>query len=108
MHDRVPRQSRDTLTRRADASSAGRNTPEEGKQMKTRFCYGLLPALCLITAPAGFAQSASIQPAVAEWQFLASSTTPPTLAACNAVGIRCFTPMAMQNAYNVSSLYGRG
>jgi subtilase family serine protease len=76
--------------------------------MKTRFFYGLLPVLCLITAPASFSQSASIQPAVAEWQFLASSTTPPTLAACNAVGIRCFAPAAMQNAYNVSPLYGQG
>src|SRR4029077_8668312 len=28
--------------------------------------------------------------------------------ACYAAGVRCFSPSAMQNAYNVSALYGRG
>ena len=48
------------------------------------------------------------QPAVAEWQFLSSSTTPPSEAACFAVGRRCFTPAAMQNSYNVTPLYTDG
>jgi subtilase family serine protease len=52
--------------------------------------------------------SAVFQPAVAEWQFVTSSTTPPTEAACNAVGRRCFAPAAMQNSYNVPPLYDQG
>jgi subtilase family serine protease len=47
-------------------------------------------------------------PAVAEWEFLSSSTAPPVEAACNAVGRRCFAPAAMQNSYNISPLYGQG
>src|SRR6201987_5038047 len=52
--------------------------------------------------------SAVFQPAVAEWQFVTSSTTPPTEAACKAVGRRCFAPAAMQNSYNVPPLYDQG
>jgi subtilase family serine protease len=51
---------------------------------------------------------ALFQPAVAEWQFLESGTTPPSEAACFAVGRRCFSAAAMQNAYNVSPLYAAG
>jgi hypothetical protein len=32
-------------------------------------------------------------------QQINSSTTPPTEAQCNAVGRRCFTPQAIQSAY---------
>src|SRR5215472_14451525 len=49
---------------------------------------------------------ALFHPAVAEWQFLGSSTTPPSEADCFAAGRRCFTPSAMENAYNVTPLYG--
>jgi subtilase family serine protease len=49
-----------------------------------------------------------LEPAVAEWQFLTSRTTPPTEAACNAVGRRRFAPAAMQNSYNVPPLYAKG
>ena len=52
--------------------------------------------------------SALFHPAVAEWQFLGSDTTPPTEAACYAAGIRCFTPTSMENAYNVTPLYAQG
>ena len=48
------------------------------------------------------------QPLVSEWQFLTSSTTPPSQAACNAVGRRCFSPAAMHNAYNYASLLAAG
>ncbi len=51
---------------------------------------------------------ALFQPAVAEWQFLESSTSPPTESACYAAGVPCFTPFAMQNAYNISPLYSQG
>src|SRR3989442_15331784 len=45
-----------------------------------------------------------VHPLVSDWQFLSSSTTPPSQAACNAVGRRCFNPMAMSNSYNYASL----
>src|SRR3989441_669429 len=51
---------------------------------------------------------AVFQPAVSEWRFLVSSTSPPTEAACYAAGVRCFAPRAMQNSYNVSPLHAQG
>jgi len=52
-------------------------------------------------------------PAVSDYQLLSASTTPPTEADCFAVGRRCFTATAMENSYNLGSLYaakddGRG
>src|SRR5262249_18348494 len=49
-----------------------------------------------------------VRPAVAEWEFLQSSVTPPSEAACNAVGRRCFTPASMQNSYNLPPLLATG
>ena len=80
----------------------------------TLFSLGLIFALAAALKPPGVASSqtgrtaALFQPAVAEWQFLGSSTTPPSEAACFAVGRRCFTPVAMQNSYNVGPLYAAG
>src|SRR5437868_10062751 len=80
----------------------------------TLFILGLIFALAAAFKPPGIASSqtgttaALFQPAVAEWQFLDSSTTPPSEAACFAVGRRCFTPVAMQNSYNVGPLYATG
>ena len=48
------------------------------------------------------------QPAVAEWQFLAAGPTPPTEAACFAVGRRCFDPAAMAGSYNYATLHASG
>jgi subtilase family serine protease len=36
---------------------------------------------------------------------ITSSTAPPTEAQCESVGRRCFTPQAVQSAYNLSPLY---
>jgi subtilase family serine protease len=72
--------------------------------MKNGSLLAMVAALALGMASPVLAQ----QPAVAEWQFLESSTSPPTESACYAVGRRCFTPLAMQNAYNVSPLYAKG
>ena len=47
-------------------------------------------------------------PAVAEYQFLSASTTPPAEADCFSVGRRCFTPASMQNSYNLPPLYAAG
>jgi subtilase family serine protease len=80
----------------------------------TLFSLGLIFALAAALKPPGTASSqtgktaAVFQPAVAEWQFLDSSTTPPSEAACFAIGRRCFTPVAMQNSYNVGPLYAAG
>ena len=78
------------------------------------FSLGLILALAAALKPMSTASpqigrtAALFQPAVAESQFLSSSTTPPTEAACFAVGRRCFTPAAMQNSYNVGPLYAAG
>jgi subtilase family serine protease len=79
----------------------------------TLFSLGLILALAALkpmrTASSQTGRTAALfQPAVAEWQFLQSSTTPPTESACFAAGRRCFTPAAMQNSYNLSPLYAAG
>ncbi len=65
----------------------------------------LLPAA--LSAPL-VAAGPLVQPLVSDWLFLGSGTTPPTQAACNAVGRRCFNPTAMHNAYNYTSLLNTG
>ncbi len=60
---------------------------------------------------AGSAASGALpvpRPAIVEYQFLSSSTTPPTEANCFSVGRRCFTPASMQNSYNLLPLYAAG
>jgi subtilase family serine protease len=47
-------------------------------------------------------------PTVSDYQFISAGTTPPTEAACEAVGRTCFTPQAIQSAYNVGPLYAGG
>jgi subtilase family serine protease len=80
----------------------------------TLLSLGLIFALAAALKPPTTASpqigrtAALFRPAVAEWQFLESSTTPPAESACYAAGIRCFAPAAMQNAYNVSPLYAQG
>jgi subtilase family serine protease len=49
-----------------------------------------------------------VYPLVSDWQFLASGPTPPSQAACNAVGRRCFNPDAMHNSYNYAALLAAG
>jgi subtilase family serine protease len=47
-------------------------------------------------------------PAVAGYQFLSSSTTPPAETDRFSVGRRCFTPTSMQHSYHLSPLYAAG
>src|SRR6266702_2304516 len=78
----------------------------------------LLLAACLLAAvglvPAGGAAVGALPtpvPTVSDYQFLSSSTTPPTQAECNSaipVARRCFTPTSMRNSYNVSPLIAAG
>jgi subtilase family serine protease len=47
-------------------------------------------------------------PTVTDYQFISAGTTPPSEADCEAVGRTCFTPQAIQSAYNVGPLYAAG
>src|SRR5436309_14761561 len=47
-------------------------------------------------------------PSVTDFQFIKTGTTPPTEADCEAVGRTCFTPQAIQSAYNIGPLYAQG
>src|SRR3984893_16167287 len=74
----------------------------------------LCGAVAFVGAPAGspaLAAASSLPvpvPAVSDYQFLSASTTPPTEAACFALGRRCFTAAAMENSYNLLPLYQAG
>ena len=48
------------------------------------------------------------QPSVTDFQFIKAGTTPPTEANCEAVARTCFTPQAIQSAYNLGPLYAQG
>ncbi len=65
-------------------------------------------ALGLGPAAAGIAAGGSLPapvPAVADYQYLSASTTPPAETDCFSVGRRCFTPASMQASYNLPPLY---
>jgi subtilase family serine protease len=49
-----------------------------------------------------------MHPTVSDYVQINSSTTPPTEAQCFSVGRRCFTPQAIQAAYNLGPLYAAG
>ena len=53
-------------------------------------------------------QLATNNPIVPDYAFVTASTTPPTEAQCVSVGRTCFTPQAIQSAYNVGPLYAAG
>jgi len=50
----------------------------------------------------------SVQPAVSDYAQISASEVPPTTAQCLSVGRTCFTPAAIQAAYNVGPLYAAG
>jgi subtilase family serine protease len=47
-------------------------------------------------------------PAITDAQLISGALTPPSEAACFAIGRRCFTASAMQNSYNLPPLYASG
>jgi hypothetical protein len=51
---------------------------------------------------------ALILPTISDWQYLGNDGTPPSQAACNAVGRRCFDPSAMANSYDYAGLHASG
>jgi subtilase family serine protease len=69
--------------------------------------YVLAIATALLALAVG-AASAGARPMVAGYVQVTSSTTPPTEAQCESVGRRCFTPQALQSAYDVGPLHAAG
>jgi subtilase family serine protease len=53
-------------------------------------------------------QTLGLQPLVSDAQWISSDANPPSDAACNAVGRRCFNPKAMANSYNYAGLHASG
>jgi subtilase family serine protease len=64
-----------------------------------------LPGTAIVPAAAA---AVVMHPTVSDFVQISSSTTPPSDAQCNSVGRRCFTPQAIQSAYNVAPLYAAG
>src|SRR5689334_19904907 len=46
-------------------------------------------------------------PTLSDFQFISSGATPPSNADCQSVGRTCYTPQAIQSAYNVGPLYAQ-
>ena len=66
-------------------------------------------ALAVVLGQSGGARSLPLpQPTFSDAQLISSSETPPTEADCLLVGRTCFTPQAIQAAYNLGPLYGAG
>ncbi len=65
----------------------------------------------MLLAESGGASGAKLplpQPTVSDYAFISGSTTPPSEAQCESAGRRCFTPQAIQAAYNMGPLYAAG
>jgi subtilase family serine protease len=65
----------------------------------------------MLLAESGGASGAKLplpQPTTNDYAFISGSTTPPTAAQCASAGRRCFTPQAIQSAYNMAPLYAAG
>jgi subtilase family serine protease len=83
--------------------------------MKRLLAGASLLAVCVVaTLVALFAGHASAtaapvpHPTVSDWQLISTSVTPPTEAQCESVGRTCFTPQAIQSAYDLGPLYHQG
>ena len=63
-----------------------------------------LPGTAIVPAAAGVV----MHPVVSDFVQMSTSTTPPTQAQCASAGRRCFSPQAIQAAYNVGPLYAQG
>ena len=66
------------------------------------------PAQSLRAAATAAFDGAVPRPMVTDFQFIKAGTTPPTEADCEAVRRTCFTPQAIQSAYNIGPLYAKG
>jgi subtilase family serine protease len=59
-------------------------------------------------AQAHNARQALLRPMISDFQYLGNAAAPPSQAACNAVGRRCFNPTAMATSYNYAGLHAAG
>lgn len=67
--------------------------------------------LVALSPAGGRATSAALptpHPTLMDYQFISGSETPPSDAQCESVGRTCFTPQAIQSAYDVGPLYQVG
>jgi subtilase family serine protease len=81
------------------------------RSLARRLATSAIGALAIGSAAFGtpaIANSVAIQPLISDWAYLGNSTTPPSEAACNAVGRRCFNPAAMAVSYNYAGLHQAG
>jgi subtilase family serine protease len=71
---------------------------------------GILAVSAAATVGAGGETRAlpSLRPTFSDAQLITASQTPPTEAQCESVGRTCFTPQAIQAAYNLGPLYTAG
>src|SRR6059058_1530983 len=85
--------------------------PSFVRSLGRRLAAAAISALALgssaLTAPA-VVNPVAIHPLVSDWAYLGNNGTPPSEAACNAVGRRCLNPAAMANPYDYASLHAAG
>ena len=86
--------------------------------MKSKALFGALvgtvavaAVLVAVSLAGGSVTSAALpapHPTLSDYQFVSGSTVPPTEGQCESVGRTCFTPQAIQSAYDVGPLYAGG
>jgi len=85
--------------------------PSFVRSLGRRLAAAAISALALgssaLTGPA-VVNPVAIHPLISDWAYLGNDGTPPSEAACNAVGRRCFNPTAMANSYNYAVLHALG
>jgi subtilase family serine protease len=69
---------------------------------------GLAAAMAFPAGAVSTAVLPAVAPAYSDALLISAGTTPPTEAQCESVGRTCFTPQAIQSAYNVGPLYAGG
>jgi subtilase family serine protease len=69
---------------------------------------GSIAALAAFSSPTRASALPVPHPTLDSYQLVSTGTTPPTAAQCIALGVTCFSPQAIQSAYNVGPLYAHG
>jgi subtilase family serine protease len=81
------------------------------RSLARRLAAGAITAMAIgstaLSAPIA-ASSLVIRPMIDDFAYLGDSVTPPSEAACNAAGRRCFNPHAMAASYNYAVLHALG
>jgi subtilase family serine protease len=81
------------------------------RSLVRRLAAGAITAMAIgstvLSAPIT-GSSLAIRPMLDDFTYLGDSLTPPSEAACNAAGRRCFSPAAMAASYNYAGLHAAG